>query len=291
MYMKTIELFPETDAYVDFYLHDAQISWQLEKKRPIVVICPGGAYVNLAKKEADPVAFAFLNQGYHVAVVRYRTFLKNRETENPRAHFLGAVHDLMEVMHLIHIYHEAWSIKDKEVILCGFSAGGHLAGYLSEHWDDEQMLSKYYPQVPADIFKPKAVLLSYPPTDFSYQTVQENGLTPEIHRQLFQMISELPLSALNLSEHVRPDMPSVFLWQTSEDTLVPIQATVTFYQELLAKKVPCEAHFYQRGIHGVGLATQSYAKYAQDDSPHLQSWFGLACQWLEEQLLEKERGY
>lgn len=285
MHVRTIELFSDTHSYVDFYLHDAQISWQLEKKRPIVVVCPGGGYVNLAKKEADPIAFAFLNQGYHVAVLRYRTYLSNRTIVNPRAHFLGYVHDLMETLHLIHVYQNEWFIEKGQVILCGFSAGGHLAGFLAEHWDDSQLLEKYYPKMNAEIFKPKAVILSYAPSDFTVLKVQENGLTKETNQLVKHAISELSFDTLNLTKHVRIDMPPVFLWQSSEDTIVPIESTVNFYQALLAKKVPCEAHFYQRGIHGVGLATNSYAKYDQDVSPHLESWFPLACLWLKELIL------
>ncbi|MDO5004022.1 MAG: alpha/beta hydrolase [Ligilactobacillus salivarius] len=242
-----------------------------------------GLYVNLAKKEADPIALAFLNQGYHVAVVRYRTYLKDRKTVNSRAHFLGAVHDLMETLRLIHVHQEDWSIANEKVILCGFSAGGHLVGYLAEHWDDNKVLTKYYPELPAQIFKPSAVILSYTPTELKSVKVQKNGIISEIYQQLLQMISECSMDELNLIKHVRSDMSPVFLWQSSEDKIVSIQTTVNFYQALLAKQIPCEAHFYQKGIHGVGLATNSYAKYPQDISEQLQTWFPMACQWLKEQ--------
>ncbi|MDO5004023.1 MAG: hypothetical protein Q4E19_00155 [Ligilactobacillus salivarius] len=43
MHVQTIELVSGANSYVDLYLHDAQISYQVEKKRPIVVVCPGGA--------------------------------------------------------------------------------------------------------------------------------------------------------------------------------------------------------------------------------------------------------
>ena len=41
------------------------------KKRPLLVICPGGAYRFVSDREAEPVAFAFSAHGYHTIVLRY----------------------------------------------------------------------------------------------------------------------------------------------------------------------------------------------------------------------------
>ena len=42
-----------------------------ERKRPLVLICPGGGYVMTSDREAEPVAMQFLAMGYHAAILRY----------------------------------------------------------------------------------------------------------------------------------------------------------------------------------------------------------------------------
>ncbi|MBY8909748.1 hypothetical protein K6L05_08075 [Salinicoccus roseus] len=41
--------------------------------RPAVVICPGGSYMYVSEREAEPVGYEFLAKGYHVFILRYST--------------------------------------------------------------------------------------------------------------------------------------------------------------------------------------------------------------------------
>ena len=41
------------------------------KERPLILICPGGAYAYTSDREAEPIALSFLAKGYHAAVLRY----------------------------------------------------------------------------------------------------------------------------------------------------------------------------------------------------------------------------
>lgn len=47
------------------------------KKRPAIIICPGGAYLNCSDREAEPVALRFASMGYHAFVLRYHVFLND----------------------------------------------------------------------------------------------------------------------------------------------------------------------------------------------------------------------
>ena len=40
-------------------------------RRPLVLICPGGAYAMTSNREAEPVALQFNAMGYHAAILRY----------------------------------------------------------------------------------------------------------------------------------------------------------------------------------------------------------------------------
>ncbi|MBD8925040.1 MAG: hypothetical protein EGR89_03380, partial [[Eubacterium] rectale] len=42
-----------------------------KKKRPLILMCPGGAYEMTSDREADPIAFKFVSMGYNVAILRY----------------------------------------------------------------------------------------------------------------------------------------------------------------------------------------------------------------------------
>ena len=42
-----------------------------ERKRPVVLICPGGGYQMTSDREAEPIAMQYLAKGYHSVILRY----------------------------------------------------------------------------------------------------------------------------------------------------------------------------------------------------------------------------
>ncbi len=52
-------------AYFIAYLHDDP------KKRPAVLICPGGGYAHVSPRESKPVADKFFDAGYNAFVLNY----------------------------------------------------------------------------------------------------------------------------------------------------------------------------------------------------------------------------
>src|SRR5690349_5562633 len=72
MITQIIPLREDTSAvYLEAYLLKNSPEFQTGKKRPVVIICPGGAYQRTSDREAEPVALRFLAQGYHAFVLRY----------------------------------------------------------------------------------------------------------------------------------------------------------------------------------------------------------------------------
>ena len=41
------------------------------RRRPIVLVCPGGGYEHVSVREGEPIAFNFLTAGCHAAVLWY----------------------------------------------------------------------------------------------------------------------------------------------------------------------------------------------------------------------------
>ena len=69
MLHKVITL-PETGVEMELYLTDNRAG-EDERRRPLVLVFPGGAYAWRSDREAEPVALRLLALGMQAAVVRY----------------------------------------------------------------------------------------------------------------------------------------------------------------------------------------------------------------------------
>ena len=73
--------------------------------------------------------------------------------------------------------------------------------------------------------------------------------------------------------------PPTFLFHTAEDAGVPPENSVLFFEACRKAKVPVEMHIYQKGRHGVGLAS---------DDAVLGTWTSRLKDWVWQQgLLNK----
>ena len=61
---------PETGVELETYLTDNR-AVEPERRRPLVLIFPGGAYAYRSDREAEPVALRLLSLGIQSVVVRY----------------------------------------------------------------------------------------------------------------------------------------------------------------------------------------------------------------------------
>ena len=73
---------------------------------------------------------------------------------------------------------------------------------------------------------------------------------------------------------ITQNTPSTFLYSTSDDALVPVQASVEFYSALVQAGVPAELHLFRHGAHGSGLGSSDAA---------LDMWPSLLEAWLRAQ--------
>lgn len=46
-------------ATLEGYILDCEIRFGLEKKRPAIVVCPGGGYLYCSPREAEPIALRY----------------------------------------------------------------------------------------------------------------------------------------------------------------------------------------------------------------------------------------
>ena len=95
------------------------------KERPLILICPGGAYAYTSDREAEPIALAFLAKGYHAAILRYSC---------APAVFPTALMELGRSILIIREHAKEWHVKGDSIVIQGSSAGGHLAASFACMW-------------------------------------------------------------------------------------------------------------------------------------------------------------
>ncbi|WP_298731350.1 alpha/beta hydrolase [uncultured Subdoligranulum sp.] len=234
-----------------------------------VVLCPGGGYEWLSPREAQPVADAFAADGWTVWVLSY-TLAAPQVTPGkaPLCQLAEAVRQVRSRQ------------PEKPVVVCGFSAGGHVAASLAVHWQDVQD-----PAMPDRTVRPDAVVLGYPVITagtYAHRPSFEALLGPK-PQGTASADWERQAQYFSLERHVTQETPPVFLWHTAADELVPVQNSLLFAQQLAEQKVPFEMHIYPYGVHGLSLATPPVEEPEKQRwaDPHVAEWFADCLYWLD----------
>lgn len=302
MKLETISL--NESARLDAYILDAEISYQVTKKRPTIIICPGGGYLLHATKEGEAIAMAFLNQGHHCLVLRYSTYYKKRVTSleerpeiNASATYPQQAIELMTTMKLIHDRADDWMIDVENIFVVGFSAGGHLAATLGTRWHDKDLLQKLPFEIDKALLKPKGLILGYPllkgdAADYMVANAPDGDLikyqVDDINRCLFQ--TENPtreqMADVDILEHIDAHTPPTFLWTTLTDQIVDPLAGLDYIRLLHQAGVSGELHIFEEGQHGLGRADAVSAKTSNDINPSVAQWVPLALTWIANQIIK-----
>ncbi len=231
--------------------------YPVSKKAPCVVIFPGGGYNILAPHEGVDYALMWNAEGYHAAVVHYRTQWSLAPVPLGKGPLLDAARAMQ------HLREQASDLKidSNRIAVIGSSAGGHLAATLAVHGDAVRDAS-----LSATDPTPNALLLCYPviATDSAvHQGSIKNlvGDTPEPEQQAF----------FSAERHVSASTPPTFLWHTVDDAVVPVENAFLFAGALRRANRPFSLHLFPEGKHGLGLA---------EGVPGVELWPELATRWL-----------
>lgn len=111
---------PEVE--LEAYLWRDDDKFSNARRRQTVLILPGGSYQVLSEREAEPVALAYLAEGFNAFVLRYSV---GRGAVWPEP-----LEDAREALALIHARAQEWQVDTERIAAVGFSAGGHLAAAL-----------------------------------------------------------------------------------------------------------------------------------------------------------------
>ena len=126
--MPLAELCPglETEAVLTAYCRGRTGLLADDGARWAVLILPGGGYERIAPAEGEPVALAFAAAGVQAFVLSYSVL----PARWPRQFLEGAA-----ALAWLRSRAGTYGFWPDRVAVCGFSAGGHLAGCLSCLWD------------------------------------------------------------------------------------------------------------------------------------------------------------
>ena len=120
------------DVTLTTYILDDSREMLNGKKRPAVLVCPGGAYLNCSDREGEPVALRFAAMGYHAFVLRYSVYGRNEPdfnafdlsrtpVLNPDCVYPNPMRDLAKAMLTIRAHADEWLVDMDRVAICGFS--------------------------------------------------------------------------------------------------------------------------------------------------------------------------
>lgn len=261
----SVDSYQETAALYTYFL-DNSPEMIPDRKRPLVLICPGGGYEMTSDREAEPVAIQYIAKGYQAAILRYSV--------KPAKYPLALLQLAKAVAHL-RKYADEYHIDTEKIVVQGFSAGGHLACSLGVFW--KKLFLSETLGVSAEQIRPNGMILCYPVItsgEYAHRGSFEALLGEDAYDPEKRKVQSLELQ-------VTKDTPPTFLWHTEPDDCVPVENSLFFFEALHKNKIPVEMHIYPAGGHGLSLANEETKR--QDGSgiqPECQSWMELACGWM-----------
>lgn len=229
-----------------------------QEQSPTILIAHGGGFTWRTGCEGPNVAAYFHDAGYNTAILSYRLLPYDRH---------AAIADMQRAIRLLRTGDFAPGSK---VIVMGFSAGGMLSGNCATHYD----LGNPHAQdrVERQSCRPDACVVGYgamsavafpgpfmadpnEPDLFGANPADRHYLAPE--------------------QHITPDCPPFFIWQTLSDNGYH---GMCLAKALQAASVPYELHIFEGGVHGLAMADGENDLAAS--VPHIHHWGKLCCEWL-----------
>lgn len=250
---------------LEVYLLDTPMEKIRMKKRPMILICPGGAYEKLSFREGEPIAVHFLNQGYHACVLRYSVA--------PARHPAPLL-EIGSAMKLIHENAQEWQVDTDKIFVQGSSAGAHLAASLGVFWNRKWLNEALH--ITKEQLRPAGMILSYPVI-----TSQEGFLNLKSFENLLGERLEKLRDEMSLERQVTKDTPPCFIWHTLNDATVPVENSFLMVSALKKAGVPAELHVFPEGAHGLSLASPAVERAdGSGVNEQCAQWIELADTWI-----------
>lgn len=230
---------------------------QNDKKRPVVLIVPGGGYTTVCTDvDGDRVAMQYNAAGFHVAVLCYS--VKPHYFPEPQKDLVLAIRILRENA-------EQWGILESNIAICGFSAGGHLCASVSTLW--------HRAGEDAALYRPNAAILCY-----AILTTRLAHCRSFLDSHAGGDAEKLRLAACD--EQVSGHTPPTFLYGTFEDPLANVENILNYSKQLCKFGVPFESHVFPKGHHGAPWCDDTI--WAKSVRGRDYNYIRLSVEWMRE---------
>ena len=242
-----------------------------------VIVCPGGSYYWLDKKnEGDSVAMWLQSNGISAFVLEYRVAGIGAFAYHHRAIFRGRQHpdmitDAQRALQWVRTHADEYHINPDKVGMLGFSAGGHLV--LSTAFFHEHDFLKDAGIDNETNLRPVFMGAIYPVVTMVKPYVHKRsrrGLLSEKHHR-----DPVMCDSLSLERHIPADCPPVFLVNCVDDSVVDYRNSVVLDSALTSAKVKHRYIQYKTGGHSFGASEKR-------GSAECREWKTEFLKWLAE---------
>ena len=230
------------------------------RKRPMILVCPGGGYQFCSERESEAIAIKFCSFGFNAAVIRYSC---NTEKNPDMTLYPKPQQELADAIAYLREHSDELNTNPNKIAVIGFSAGGHLACSVGCLWDRFNKNGR-----------PDAMILCYPVItsgEYAHKGSFINLCGPR----------EDLKKDLSLETKVTENTPPTFLWHTVTDKAVPVQNSLLLKEQLDRYGIPNELRLFNSGEHGLSLATEEvFCEKHPNANEEVAVWPELARDWL-----------
>jgi acetyl esterase/lipase len=219
-----------------------------------VIICPGGGYRGLViKREGYDVAREFNKMGVAAFVLKYRLPDDSIMTDKS----IGPLQDAQQAIKIVRSNFLQWGIDPRRIGIMGFSAGGHLASTAGTHFTKAYIENNEHISL-----RPDFMILVYPVISMR-EAVSHTGSKDML---LGKSPSEDVVNSFSNELQVTAQTPPAFLIHGGDDSKVPVENSILFFEALRKNNVKSGLHIYASGEHGFpsGEAKRSWLRYCLD---------------------------
>ena len=261
---------PKVTMYLQEDIEESDCKGMLRvTPRPSLVICPGGGYRHVGKREGEPIALAFMPLGFNCFILDYSVVPHTY----PQA--------LLEISSLIELMYqnaEKWNLDTEKIVLCGFSAGGHLVGSYCTMRNRPEIQEAYPLRSVAGAILGYSVVTADPAVGHVGSFGNLTGHTLE---------SAAEINRFSLDTNVDKSItPPTFIWHSFTDRTVSVLNSLAYGAAMKKADIPFEMHIFPSGRHGLGTADrQCVHDHREAENQYVSQWIPLAQGWLKEYIL------
>ena len=213
-----------------------------------VIICSGGSYRwTLDGAEGIPAANLLARNGISAFVLDYRL---------PAGHDSIPLMDAQAAIAWVRRHAKQFVIKENEVGIMGFSAGGHLVSSIGTHFRER------YGNTPEGAnLRPDFMVLVYPVISMT------DGLTHADSKNNFLGNAATAAQVRDFSNElqVTDDTSPAYIVAAMDDGIVNVSNSLYFSAALLQHRVKSDLFLYASGGHAFGIKNQAAKVQWTDD--------------------------